>query len=178
MMRAEFEIALEGAREMALAGEIRAVADPDGQRLRADLAAEMDAFEIVLDGLQADGLIRMAERPELVGKLLAGRILEGVGVHRVEAKAQRFRLLLQLGGVGDPVPGDMQGDARRSAGQAVDDGAVVQLVEDVARLALAREAGEARAAGADAPGGDGDGERGGARFDHGNIGAAAGQSLA
>ncbi len=38
----------------------------------------------------------------------------------------------------------------------MDDTAIVQLLEDVARLADAGEAGEARAAGPDAPGGDRD----------------------
>ena len=49
------------------------------------------------------------------------------------------------------------GVARR---QLLDDGAILDLVEDVARLAGAREAGKARAAGADAPGRDGDMEGG------------------
>ncbi len=52
------------------------------------------------------------------------------------------------------VPRDMQRNGRRRSGQLMNDGAVVQLVEDAARLAGAGKAGEARATRADAPGGN------------------------
>ncbi|MNL82770.1 hypothetical protein D3C87_2102350 [compost metagenome] len=52
----------------------------------------------------------------------------------------------------------MEGNGLGRLGQLGDDGAIFDLVEDVARFAGARELGKARAAGADAPGGDGYGE--------------------
>ena len=54
------------------------------------------------------------------------------------------------------IPGQVQRDTRRSAGERVDDAAVLELFKDVARLAGTGEAGEARAAGAHAPGRQGD----------------------
>ena len=112
----------------------------------------MDAFEIVLDRLPAHGRIGVAERAELVGELLAGRVLESVRVHRVEAEAQGLRVPAQLGRIATGPTGcaARRAGSRASAGGY---GAIVELVEDIARLAGAGEAGEAGAAGADAPGG-------------------------
>jgi hypothetical protein len=72
----------------------------------------------------------------------------------------------------------VQRDGRGGAGQPVDDGAVGELVEDVAGLARAGEAGEAGAAGADAPGRDGDGEAGDAGLDRVDVDAAVGEAVA
>ena len=69
------EIALEAPREMRLAGKVRPVADPDGQRLGADRLADLDAFDVVLDRLaRATPGIRVAQRAELVGLRLPGRV--------------------------------------------------------------------------------------------------------
>ena len=51
------EIVLELAREVHLAREVGAVADPYGEGFRADGLADLDTFEIVLDGLLAGGLV-------------------------------------------------------------------------------------------------------------------------
>ena len=142
----------------ALAGEVRAVADPDRQRLRADRLADLDALEVVLDRLRADRGVGVAERAELVGERLAGRVGEGVRVHRVEAEPELLAPSAFSAARVGLVPRDVQRDRRRRAGQPLDDGAVVELVEDVARLARPGEAREAGAAGADAPGGHGDAE--------------------
>ena len=72
--RRQFEIALEGPGEMALAREVGAVADPNGQRLRAELFAERDAVEIVPDCLLAHGAIGVRERTELVGRGCVGSV--------------------------------------------------------------------------------------------------------
>lgn len=93
----------------------------------------------------------MAEGAELVAEALPRPVLEGVGVHRVEAEAERGGTLPQLAGVGRLVPRDVQRHAGRAAGEPVDDGRVVQLLEHVARLAGPGEAAEARAAGAERP---------------------------
>ncbi len=70
---------------------------------------------------------------------------------RVEGEAKTVRLLPQAAHILHLVPRNVERDGRRQARQLVDDGAVVQLVEDVARLAAAGKPGKARAAGADAP---------------------------
>ena len=85
-----------------------------------------------------------------------GLILEGVRVHRVEAEPERGAAFPQRLHVVGAIPGQVQRHRRRGARQAVDDGAVFELLEDVARLARAREAREARAARAHAPRGNGD----------------------
>src|SRR6478752_371080 len=59
----------------------------------------------------------------------------------------------------------MQRDGRRRPGQLLDDRAILEPVEDVARFALAGEAGKARAAGADTPGRDGNTVGGDLPFD-------------
>ena len=46
-----FEIPVERAVEVRLAGKVRAVGDPDRQRLRAELLADLDAFDVVRDRL-------------------------------------------------------------------------------------------------------------------------------
>ncbi len=148
------QVALEAGGEMLLAGEVGAIADPDRERLRAQRPADLDAFQIVLDRLAAGRGIGVAEAAELVGTALARLILEGVGVHGIEAQAQGSPLRAQGGEIGHLVPGDVQGDPGRRPGQGLDDGAIGQLVEHVARLAGPGEAGEAGAAGAHTPGRD------------------------
>ena len=100
----------------------------------------------------------MAERAELIRKLLPGLVLERVGVDGVEADAERFRALGQFPVVAHFVPGDMRRAGRGGARQLLDGRAILELVEDPARFADAGEAGEARAAGADGPRRRGDGE--------------------
>ena len=127
--------------------------------LRAEGLADLDAFEIVLDGLPARAGVGVRERAELVASWPAPcaseKVLEFIAS---KPSPKRARRLLQPVRVG-LVPRDMQRHGRRRARQLVDDRAVVELVEDVARLAGAGEAREARAAGADAPGRHGHVER-------------------
>jgi hypothetical protein len=171
------EVALEGAGEVGLAGEVGAVGDPDGEGFGIKGLADLDAFEVVLDGLSPRGRVGVGEGAELVGEGLAGLVLKGVGVHRVEGKAEGFCLIFQCLGVGF-VPRDVERDGGGGGGEAVDDGAVVELVEDVARLTGAGEASKARAAGADAPGWDGNAERQDLGFDRFYVDAAAVELLA
>jgi hypothetical protein len=65
-----------------------------------------------------------------------------------------------------------------AAAKLLDHAAVFDLVEHVARLAAAREAREARAAGAHAPRGHGHGERGHLAADGLDVHVAAGELLA
>ena len=62
-------------------------------------------------------------------------VLKRVRVHRVEAESERgavFRKALVVVGA---IPGKMQRDRGSCAGQLVDDGAVLEFLEYVARLA-------------------------------------------
>ncbi len=104
----------------------------------------------MLDRLAAGAGIGVGERAVFVAQGLAGGVREGVGVDGIEAEAQGIGLGFEVFGVG-LVPGDMEGNGGRGAGQLVDDGAVFELVENVAGFATSGETGKAGAAGAHAP---------------------------
>jgi hypothetical protein len=53
------EVALEGPAKVHLPGEVPAVANPHRVRARAQLHAELQTFDVVLDRLAADGGIRV-----------------------------------------------------------------------------------------------------------------------
>ncbi|KAE8236212.1 hypothetical protein A4X03_0g9517 [Tilletia caries] len=72
----------------------------------------------------------------------------------------------------------MQRNRRRRPRQLLNDAAIVELVEDVARLSLPRKAGKAGTTGPDAPGRDGDGEFGNLGDDLANVDAIASELLA
>jgi hypothetical protein len=145
------QVAIEGAAEVLLAGEVAAVADPHRQRLAAELAPDLDALEIVLDRLRARGSVGVREAAELVAVSLALLVAEGVGVHGVEGQAGGGRGAAQLAPIAALVPGDVQRDGGRGARQLLDHAAVLQFVEHMPRLARAGKAREACAAGAHAP---------------------------
>src|SRR5262245_29821809 len=107
----------------------------------------------------------MGDAAELVRVGLSGLILERVGVHGVEAEAETFAVLAQRIDIAHTIPWKMQRDRRRRAGELLDHRAVLELVEDVARLARAGEAREARAARAHAPRRQSDAELADARGD-------------
>src|SRR5205809_3333335 len=73
-----FEVAFKRAAEVLLAAKIPAVADPDRVGLRTERFADLNAFDIVLDGLLAHRLLRMSEASEFVRVLLSRLILKGV----------------------------------------------------------------------------------------------------
>ena len=64
---------------------------------RAQLLADFDAFDIMLDRLLPRGLHRRGERACGVTVRLPRLILKGVGVDRIKAKAEARGLLLQRG---------------------------------------------------------------------------------
>ena len=153
-----FEVALEGTREVLLAGEVGAIADPQRQRLRAELATDADAVEVMLDRLRAHRGRGVRQAPELVGLALAALVLESVGVHGIEAEPEARGVRLERAVVLAGIPGQVQRDGRRRAGEPVDHSAVLEFLEDVARLARPGEAREARPASANTPGGQCHGE--------------------
>jgi len=115
----------------------------------------------------------VGQRAEFVGDLLAGLVLEGVRVDGVEADAERLRPLGELAIVADLVPGEVGRAGRGRAGELMDGRAILELVEDSARLAGAGKTREARPARADAPGRDGDRECGRLGGDRVDVDAAA-----
>ena len=86
---------------------------------------------------------------------LIGRIGERVGVHCIETKTVRIGMGLQMFGIG-LVPWDMQRHIGCCPRQLLDHRAIVELVEDAARLAYARKACKACSARANTPRGYGD----------------------
>ena len=163
---------------MALAWEVRSVADPDRQRLRPHCLAEADAVDVVRDRLRPDRRIGMGERAVLVAERLSGAVLKAVGVHRVEAEALGGGLVAQFGRVRHLVPRNVKRHAGGGAGQLLDHSAVSDLVEEVARLARAGEPSEAGTTGADAPRRERDAKVGDLFGDHLDVCARPRQHLA
>ena len=172
------EISIQGASEVLLTGEVGSVTHPDGEGVRAELLADLDAVDIVGHGLVAHGLVGGGQGAVFVGLCLSDLILEGVGIDRVEAKAERCGLFLQSAIVIDLVPGKVRRDPGGDARQLLHHGAVFQLFVNIGRLARNRELGEARAPATRAPAGGRHREAGHLLFDRVNLDAPALQSAA
>jgi hypothetical protein len=65
------QVAVEGAAEVLLSGEVGTIADPHRDGLAAELAADVDHLEVVRHGLRAHGRVGMREAAELVAQRLA-----------------------------------------------------------------------------------------------------------
>ncbi len=176
--RGAVQIAIQRSAEILLAREVGAIADPHGDGLGSQHLTDPDALDVVLHGLRPDRGIGGRQAACAIGVGLAGLVLEGVGVHGVEAEPQSFRLLAKAGVVLDLVPGEVRRDPRGHPAQLLDQGAVLELLVDVGRLARDRELGEARAADAAAPRGKGDRETGDLRLDGLDIAASPRQRAA
>ena len=152
----------ELAPEVGLPGVVDPVGEPHGERRRAELLAELDAIDVVLDGSLAHVGRRVGERAEFVADLAVCRgrrvVLERVRVHRIEPDAEVVGVLAQRRRVVGIVPRDVQADRSVGAGDGVQGGDVVELLDGVPRLAAAREAAESGASGADRPRRGGDAE--------------------
>src|SRR5690606_20448224 len=144
------QITPEGTGKIHLAREVRAVPDPYRQRLRAQFLPDLDAFDVVSYGLTAHGRVRMRKRAELVRVRLTLRIGKSVGVLRIDRQAEAGSCLPQTLRI-RLVPRDMQRNGGCRARQLMNDGAILDLVEYVARLARAWKTCKARTASAHAP---------------------------
>src|SRR5450756_312397 len=100
---------------MLLAGEVRAVAYPDGQRPGAERLANPQAFEVVVDCLVADPRVGVGQAAELVRVRLPRLVFEGVRVDRCQRQATAGRQRLERGRVVRAVPGYVPGDLRCDA---------------------------------------------------------------
>src|SRR5882672_1423804 len=92
------EVAFECATKVLLAREIPAVADPNRMGCRAQRFADLNAFEVVFDGLPAHSFVGMRKATEFVRES-SRLILKGVRVHRVEVQSALRGKLSQLSGV-------------------------------------------------------------------------------
>ena len=169
------EVARQGVPHVHLPGEVASVSHPHGVGAGPQLRAERDAVAVVLHRLIADGGVGVAEAPELVREELARLVLERVGVHRVDEQPARLCERLELRRAVRLVPGDVQRDAGGRSHELQDDLAVLELLEDVARLAGRGEAREPRAARPHAPGRHGHAEAHRAAGERLDVEAAAGE---
>ena len=119
----------------------------------------------------------MCQAAELVRQALVGLVLERIGVHGVEVEPTRARVLVQRPKVVGAVPRDVERHRRRGPHEAKDRRAVVELVEDVARLARTGKSREPRPARADAPRRHGDAKRRRSCGQRVDVEAAASQHL-
>ena len=131
---------------------VRAVCQPDLQGRRAGGPHDVDALQVVGDRLGADPFVGVAQGPQLVVL-----VLEDVGVDGPDGDALVLGVAAQGVVVVRPVPRDVQGDARRDAGEAVDLGDVVDLLVGVAGHARGGEDPETSAGVAEGPAGQLDG---------------------
>src|SRR5712664_1755972 len=102
------KVALERAPEVLLAWIIPTVTDPNCMCFGAECSSDLDAFEVVLDGLPAHRFIGMRKAAEFVGEILSGLILKSVRVHRVKVQSALRGKLSQLSNVIRLVPGNVQ----------------------------------------------------------------------
>src|SRR5581483_602151 len=73
-----FEIAFQRVAKVLLPGKVPPIANPNGMSFRTDCLSNLNAFDVVLDGLLANCFIGMSEAAESVRVLLARLILERV----------------------------------------------------------------------------------------------------
>src|SRR5450830_1774787 len=156
-----------------LAGEVGTVSEPDGEALRSQRIAQLDAIDIVCDGLSTYLRVLRRQAAVLVAERLSGRILESVGVNAVEVQAMFVCDFFERARIGGAVPREMQRHARCCARQLVDGGAIVNFFKHVARFTDAGKARKARAAGARTPAGQGHSKAGGLCGERFDIAAAS-----
>ena len=136
---------------MKLAGEIPAVADPNRQRFGAEYFTDLDAFDVVFDGLASHGCVGMRQASKPIGERLIGLILESVRVHRVKMESALTREPPEIRSIFRFVPWDVQRDTRRRSDELENNSAVFQFFIDITRLAGHGKASKARSTSSDAP---------------------------
>src|SRR4029450_4039622 len=78
------QISIEGTARVHLAGKIASVSYPDRERVGTERFPDLDALEIVVDGLTPDIRVNMREASEFIGQALVRLVLKRIGVHRVD----------------------------------------------------------------------------------------------
>ena len=133
--------------QVALAGVVRAVGEPDLQVAAAGDVHDVDALEVVGDRLGPDALVDVGQAAELVVV-----VLEGVGVDRAETHSEVLCDAAELVVVVHLVPRDVQSHRGGETGQLVHLRRIRQLLLDRARRAGRGEDLEAGARVAERPG--------------------------
>ena len=119
------EKGLFAATNVVLTGVVGAVCKPQAEVVRAGRLHDLDALEQVLQSLPADLGVGVAERAEPIVL-----VLKDVGVDGAEANAALFGVAAQSVVVVGLVPGNVERHAGGGAGEPVDRGGVVELLED------------------------------------------------
>ena len=145
-----FKVAVKGATEMLLTGEIAAVANPDRERLGAQLLTDVNALQVVRHRLGACGRVGVRQAAELVTVRLPTLIGKGVGVDGIELQIRIGCGFPQFRPIAAAIPRNVQGHTGGGCGQLVDDAAVLHFVEHMLGLAWPWKTCEACAAGAHA----------------------------
>jgi hypothetical protein len=153
------------ARELLLAGVVGAVGEPDLQVTGAGGIHDVDAFEVVIDGLLADRRVGVGEGSELVVIVLEGVRVDGAEGHTVVGCEST-----EGGVVLDFVPGNVQGDRRGQRGVLVHLGGIRDLLLRGARGSWGAEYFEPGARVAERPGRKFDGLLGELRLDRSESG--------
>ena len=122
------------AADVVLAGIVGPVGEPQLQVPGAGHIHDVDAREQVVECLAPHARVGIADAAEHVVV-----VLEDVGVDRPEADAGVRCVTGQVGVIVDPVPRDVERDARRDAGEPVDLGGVGDLLVGSPRHALLGE---------------------------------------
>src|SRR5207244_2994266 len=136
------------AAQVVLARVVRAVREPEADELRAELLGDRDALEAVVEGLPADARVWIADAAEPVLVLA-----EQVRVDRADADPALLCVPPKRAPVVDAIPGDVEGHARTTAGEAVHERRVVDPLPGGAGRAGPRKHVEARARVPVSPGG-------------------------
>ena len=66
------------------------IGEPDDESLAAELSAEFEALDVMLDGLAADSGICVRKRTEFVRVLLAGMILVPIAISKMKERRRAF----------------------------------------------------------------------------------------
>lgn len=133
LLQGVLQAVLPGAH-VVLAWVVGAFGEPDLQVAGAGGIHDVDALEVVVDGLAPDAVVFVGEGAELVVV-----VLERVGVDGAECDTKIRRVAAQRRVVVDLVPRDVQGNSGRQPRDAVDFGGVCDLLKGVARSAGSRE---------------------------------------
>ena len=134
------------------AGIVGAVGDPEGDVAGAELFANLDGFEDVLESLGADLGRGIGERAELVLLVLKEVGIDGAGADSVAALEGLY--FLDVGESVGQIPEDVEGHGGSDAGEAMDLGRVGKFLFDGGGGGGLGELAEARAGVCEAPGGN------------------------
>src|SRR5258708_24886633 len=146
-----FQRMLKSLPEIQLPRKTGAVGQPDSERLRAQLFPITDDFDIVVDRLFTHFFTHMLQRPEFIAVWLTRLVLEGIGIHGIEAQPKLGAQGLDGSRLTGDIPGNMQGDGPAAAVEGMQKTDVFYLFFQAARLAATGKTSKTRPAGRKRP---------------------------